>query len=96
MPTDPLSPDTITACFAVRAAAEPGILSRLIELFAKRNLVPSAVQARLIGAGRDMLAVDLQVERLEPGLAELIAESMRAMVSVERVLLAPVLAADAA
>jgi acetolactate synthase small subunit len=88
MSADRACPDTATACFAIRAAAEPGILPRLIGLFAKRDLVPAAVQARRIGPGRDLLAVDLQVEGLDPGLAELIAENMRQMVSVERVLLA--------
>ncbi|MEI9984444.1 MAG: hypothetical protein WDN69_15310 [Aliidongia sp.] len=88
MSADRACPDASTACFAIRAAAEPGILPRLIGLFAKRDLVPAAVQARRIGPGRDLLAVDLQVEGLDLGLAELIAENMRQMVSVERVLLA--------
>jgi hypothetical protein len=93
MSTDRACPDTSTACFSVRAVAEPGILPRLIELFAKRNLVPSSVQARLIGAERDQLAVDLQIDGLEPGLAEIVAETMRQMVSVDRVLLAELRAA---
>jgi acetolactate synthase small subunit len=91
MSADQACPNAVTvspiACFAIRAAAEPGILSRLIELFAKRDLVPDAVQARRIGAERDLLAIDLQVDGLDPGLAERVAESMRQMVSVERVLL---------
>ncbi len=88
MSTDRACPDATTACFSIRAVAEPGILPRLIELFAKRNLVPSSVQARLIGSERDQLAVDLQIDGLDPGLAEIIAETMRQMVSVDRVLLA--------
>ncbi len=96
MSTGQARTDVITACYAVRAAAEAGILSRLIELFAKRNLVPASVQARLTGAARDTLSVDLQIDELEPALAEIIAETIRSMVSVERVLLTPLLAADAA
>ena len=97
MSTGQTRPDVITACFAVRVAADAGILSRLIEPFAKRDLVPSSVHARLTGAARDMLSVDLQIDGLEPALAEIIAETIRQMVSVERVLLAPMLAAaDAA
>lgn len=88
MSADRSCPESKTACFAIRAAAEPGILPRLIELFAKRDLVPSAVQARLVGPERDWLSIDLQVEGLAPGLAEAIAETMWQMVSVERVLLA--------
>jgi hypothetical protein len=34
-------PAVETHCFAIRAAAAPGILPRLLELFAKRNLVPT-------------------------------------------------------
>ena len=75
-----------TACFAIRANAEPGILPRLIGLFAKRDLVPAAVQSRRFGA--EQLAVDLQIDGIDRDLAELIAENMRQMVSVERVLLA--------
>ena len=96
MSADRTCPDTSTACFAVRAAAEPGILPRLIELFAKRNLVPAAVQARRIGPEGDRLAVDLQVEGLEPGMAELVAETMRQIVSVERVLVAELRAVERA
>jgi hypothetical protein len=29
-----------TVCFSIQAAAEPGVMPRVIELFAKRNLVP--------------------------------------------------------
>ena len=86
MSTDRACLNVYTACFAIRAAAEPGILPRLIELFAKRDLVPAAVLSRRLGT--DELAVELQVDGIDRGLAELIAETMRQMVSVERVLLA--------
>lgn len=29
-----------TVCFSIQAAAEPGVMPRVLELFAKRNLVP--------------------------------------------------------
>jgi acetolactate synthase small subunit len=93
MSADRTCPDVTTACFSIRAVAEPGILPRLIEIFAKRNLVPASVQARLIGSERDQLAVDLQVDGLDPGMAEIVAETMRQMVSVDRVLLAELRAA---
>jgi hypothetical protein len=67
----------------------------LIELFAKRDLVPASVQARLVGREHHDLAVDLQVEGLAPGCAEILAEQMRQMVSVDRVLLMPLRAAAA-
>ena len=89
-------PQTVTACFAVRAAADPGSLPRILELFAKRGLVPSSVQARLSGGAKPALSVDLQVAGLEPALVEAVAETLRQVWVVERVLTAEVLPARAA
>jgi len=92
---------TVTACFAVRAAADPSSLPRILEFFAKRGLVPSSVQARLT-RGAEMqgdglaLSVDLQVAGLEPALVEAVAETLRQIWVVERVLTAEVLPARAA
>jgi len=86
----------VTACFAVRAAADPGSLPRILELFAKRGLVPSSVQARLTGGAEPALSVDLQVAGLEPALVEAVAETLRQVWVVERVLTAEVLPARAA
>jgi hypothetical protein len=85
MSTDQSRPDGFVACFTIRADAEPGTLLRLIEPFAKRNLVPMAVYAGMMGADNEMLAVDFQVAGLDPVLAEVIAEGMRQMVCVEHV-----------
>jgi hypothetical protein len=38
-----------TYCFSVQAAADPGMLPRVLELFAKRNLVPSRCHAVVTG-----------------------------------------------
>jgi len=89
------------ACFAVRAAADPGTLPRILELFAKRGLVPSSVQARLTPGGlsgdpEPALSVDLQVAGMDPALVEVVAESLRQIWVVERVLTAEVLSARAA
>jgi acetolactate synthase small subunit len=84
------------ACFAVRAAADPGTLPRILELFAKRGLVPSSVQARLTGDADPALSVDLQVTGLDPEMVEIVAESLRQIWVVERVLTAEVLPARAA
>lgn len=89
-------PSTVTACFAVRAAVDPGSLPRILELFAKRGLVPSSVQARLTGVGEPALSVDLQVAGLEPALVDVVAESLRQIWVVERVLTAEVLSAPGA
>ena len=38
-----------THCFAIRAAAAPGILPRILEVFAKRNLVPTKWHSAVFG-----------------------------------------------
>ena len=87
---------TVTACFAVRAAADPGSLPRILEIFAKRGLVPSSVQARLTGEAEPALSIDLQVTGLEPAMVEIVAETLRQIWVVERVLTAEVLPARVA
>ncbi|MDQ2104389.1 hypothetical protein [Azospirillum isscasi] len=44
--------------FAVRADADPGTLPRVLELFAKRGLVPLSLNGRLLG---DELTVEVEV-----------------------------------
>ncbi len=74
-----------TQCFSVVAEADPGMLPRVLELFAKRNLVPDRwVSDRLPGGGQ--LAVDLQVAGLEEAEAEHIARCLRQIWGVETVL----------
>ena len=87
MSADHACPDVSTACFAIRAVAEPGILPRLIELFAKRDLVPSALWVARVGPGRAFMLVDIHIDGLAPDFREIVAETMRQMVSVERVLI---------
>lgn len=85
------------ACFAIRSAADPGALSRVVELFAKRGLVPKSVHARLAGAGDEAsLLIDVQIDGLDPDLAERIADALRQITTVERVLTARKRAARAA
>jgi hypothetical protein len=57
-----------TVCFSIQAAAEPGVMPRVLELFAKRNLVPerwvSGVHGpteRSMGDRKTELLIDLQV-----------------------------------
>ncbi len=84
-----VSADSSVACFAVRACADAGVLSRVVELFAKRGLVPKSVHARLAGVGEDAsLLIDVQIDGIELDLAERIADALRQIVAVERVLTA--------
>lgn len=73
-----------TACFSVHAAAEPGVMPRVLQLFAKRGLVPSSWVSRVVG-GRD-LTIDLQMRGLDQASAAYIAQCLRQIVSVDAVL----------
>jgi hypothetical protein len=83
---EPVAPPHPTVCFAISARAEPAVMPRVLEPFAKRGLVPTRWHA-VCGAG-DELTIDLQVAGLDPGLVELIAASLRQIVGVESVLTA--------
>ena len=76
-----------TLCFSVLADADPGVLPRLLELFAKRNLVPDRWHSDRQGPAGAELAVDLQVSGLAPETAELIARAMGQVWGVTQVLL---------
>ncbi len=76
-----------TACFAVQARAEPGVMPRVLELFAKRGLVPSQWHATLAGPARDELHIDIQVEGMARALAEYVARCLRQLADVDVVLI---------
>lgn len=74
-------------CFSVHAEAEPGIMPRVLELFAKRNLVPSRWVSDLCGPhARRELSIDIQVEGLTPELTDYIAQCLRQIYGVSAVL----------
>lgn len=73
-----------TACFSIEAAADPGVMPRVLELFAKRGLIPSRWHSDLSGPAS--LWIDLQVEGLTRQQVSHVAESIRGMVGVESVL----------
>lgn len=80
-----------THCFAIRADASPGLMPRVLELFAKRNLVPSRWHSDVIVApardgGETHLQIDLQMEGIEAELAAYIARCLRQIYGVESVL----------
>jgi acetolactate synthase small subunit len=72
-----------TACFSVHAAAEPGVMPRVVELFAKRGLVPTSWVSRV--SGRE-LTIDVQMHGLQREQAVYIAQCLRQIVSVDVVL----------
>src|SRR5262244_3248495 len=75
-----------TACFSVHARAEPGVMPRVLELFAKRGLVPSAWHSSTAGADRNELTIDIQMQGLGRDAMSYIAACLRQITFVEVVL----------
>ena len=73
----------VTFCFSVQAAAEPGIMPRVLELFAKRGLVPQKWHSAVSGA---VLTIDVQMSGLGRDVADYIARCMRQIAGVDAVL----------
>ena len=70
-------------CFSVQARAEPGVLPRIVELFAKRGLMPQRWHSTAAGPA---LTIDVQIDGLGRDLADYIARCMRQITGVETVL----------
>lgn len=80
------APSEAVYCFAIQAEAEPGVMPRVLELFAKRGLIPLRWHADRIGASHRELAIDLQVAGLERRTCDYIARCLRQIHGVEAVL----------
>ncbi len=74
-------------CFSIQAEAEPSVMSRVLELFAKRNLVPSRWVSDLVGPGGRELSIDLQVRGLSGETAHYVARCLRQLHYVDSVLI---------
>lgn len=79
-----------TQCFSVQALAEPSVMPRVLEQFAKRGLIPTAWHSvcQRPEVGDLELTIDIQVEDLDATDAALIAAGLRQIVSVQSVLTA--------
>jgi acetolactate synthase small subunit len=75
-----------TACFSVHAHADPGVMPRVLELFAKRGLVPSFWHSATYGTDRTKLTIDIQMHGLDRDLTDYIAACLRQIALVEVVL----------
>ena len=82
-----------TVCFSIQAAAEPGVMPRVLELFAKRNLVPERWVSGVHGAAdgdvpgrRSELMIDLQVAGLTPQDMDYLARCLGQITDVRSVL----------
>jgi acetolactate synthase small subunit len=77
----------LTAWFSVHARPEPGVMLRVLELFAKRGLVP---QHCLGTASETALTIEVQIGGLDRDLVDYIARCMRQITGVEVVLTAEI------
>jgi len=75
-----------TFCFSVLADAAPGVMPRVLELFAKRNLVPSRWHSQVAGQREKELSIDIQVEGLGGELGHYIARCIDQIQDVHKVL----------
>jgi len=80
-------PDPVlsTACFFITAEAEPGVLPRIVELFAKRGLTPSHLRADWSGAAGDVLAIEVRMAGMDRELAAYIGRCLRGIATVREV-----------
>ena len=74
-----------TAAFFVHARAEPGVMPRLLELFAKRGLVPTLWRSVSSHDDRD-LSIEIEMRGLAGAMTDYIAACMRQIVGVDVVL----------
>ncbi len=73
-----------TRCFSVHAVADPGVMPRVLELFAKRGLVPSSWTSR-VGAEQD-LTIDIQMSGMSAEVADYVTRCLRQIAGVQVVL----------
>ena len=81
------NPDAVfptTFCYRLVALKGAGVAPRVIEYFAKRDLVPLRFDCR---AGTETLAIDVEVMGLDGATAQHIARYLAGMVEMERVAL---------
>lgn len=80
------TPSSFKALFYITGAADPGLLSRLIEPAAKLGHVPARVHAsREAGDGTE-LTVDLRLKGISSRTAELVENALRATIGVRQVI----------
>jgi acetolactate synthase regulatory subunit len=78
----------VTAFFFVHARAEPGVMPRVLELFAKRGLVPTRWHSAIAGSASAALKIEIAMEGLRPEASRYIAACLRQIADVETVVTA--------
>ena len=86
MPDAGPKPEKYTACFAVHAPADPSVMPRVLDVFTRRGVIPSAWYSALCGLDKQELQIDVQVADLRPEVAQRLAQCLRQLVCVSCVL----------
>lgn len=76
------------ACFSVRAAADPGLMPRIVSQWAKRGLVPDRIHCVRCGPGDTELSIDLEARGISVDLSLQMAAELRGIWGVAQVLVA--------
>jgi len=72
----------VAARFTVTADASPGLLSRVLEPFAKRDLVPDLVRATRDG---EVMRAEVALHAMPLGMVHLVAGNLGQIIGVRRV-----------
>lgn len=72
----------VAARFTVTADASPGLLSRVLEPFAKRDLVPDSLRATREG---EAMRAEVALHAMPLGMVHLVAGNLGQIVGVRRV-----------
>ncbi|MEM7169870.1 MAG: hypothetical protein AAF530_06845 [Pseudomonadota bacterium] len=64
-------------CFSVQAEADPGVMPRVLAVFAKRNLVPHRWHSQVTGPLARDLSIDIQVIGLATDRVAYVADCLR-------------------
>ena len=76
----------LITCFSVVSAAEPGALPRVLEIFAKRGLVPGKLLSAIAGNHEEELHIDIQLAGVDGDFMDKLVKSISRVVSVRSVL----------
>jgi hypothetical protein len=74
-------------CFSVRAVADPGMMPRLMELWAKRGLMPDRWHGVREETSGTYVDIDIESGDVDQALATQMAAAMREIFGVAQVLL---------
>lgn len=84
------------SCFSVVALPDPGVMPRVLELFAKRGLVPDRWVSQVTADAAPRLEIDIQASGLDEATAAYLGRCMGQIALVERVLISERAPAEAA